>query len=147
MARGLDFDKISHVINFDVPAYPENYMHRIGRTGRAEEAGTTILFFTEKEEEFKTAIETLMEREIPQLEFPEEVELESKLAPEERSRQPEYGSQVKPDEGKGAAFHEKKEKNKKTNAGGGQWKKAMKLKHKKPLTRGDKFANKRKKKK
>ncbi|MFT5640586.1 MAG: ATP-dependent RNA helicase RhlE, partial [Cyclobacteriaceae bacterium] len=36
IARGLDLDKISHVINFDVPIYPENYMHRIGRTGRAE---------------------------------------------------------------------------------------------------------------
>jgi ATP-dependent RNA helicase RhlE len=39
MARGLDLERISHVINFDTPAYPENYMHRIGRTGRAEERG------------------------------------------------------------------------------------------------------------
>ena len=49
MARGLDLDTISHVINLDVPAYPENYMHRIGRTGRAEREGNAILMFTEKE--------------------------------------------------------------------------------------------------
>ena len=57
MARGLDLDKISHVINFDTPAYPENYMHRIGRTGRAEREGKSILFYTEKEESAKKAIE------------------------------------------------------------------------------------------
>jgi ATP-dependent RNA helicase RhlE len=51
MARGLDFSQISHVINFDVPKYPENYIHRIGRTGRAEEKGKSILFFTRKERE------------------------------------------------------------------------------------------------
>ena len=39
IARGMDLDKVSHVINFDTPIYPENYMHRIGRTGRAEEKG------------------------------------------------------------------------------------------------------------
>ncbi|MBT5859267.1 MAG: DEAD/DEAH box helicase, partial [Flavobacteriales bacterium] len=50
VARGLDLDKITHVINFDTPIYPENYMHRIGRTGRAEEEGKSILFFTEREE-------------------------------------------------------------------------------------------------
>jgi ATP-dependent RNA helicase RhlE len=48
MARGLDLEKLSHVINFDTPAYPENYMHRIGRTGRAEEQGKAILFYTWK---------------------------------------------------------------------------------------------------
>ena len=55
MARGLDLDKISHVINFDTPNYLENYMHRIGRTGRAEEEGKTILFFTKKEQASKEA--------------------------------------------------------------------------------------------
>ncbi len=39
MARGIDLEKISHVINFDTPVFPENYIHRIGRTGRAEEKG------------------------------------------------------------------------------------------------------------
>ena len=53
MARGLDLDKISHVINFDTPDYPENYIHRIGRTGRAEQQGKTVFVYTEKEERRK----------------------------------------------------------------------------------------------
>ena len=61
MARGLDFDNVSHVINFDTPDFPENYMHRIGRTGRAEKVGNTILLSTEKEQQAKAAIETLMD--------------------------------------------------------------------------------------
>src|SRR5690606_18271911 len=61
MARGLDLDKISHVVNFDTPSFPENYMHRIGRTGRAEKEGTSLLFYTEKEEAARDAIEALME--------------------------------------------------------------------------------------
>jgi len=60
IARGLDLEKITHVINFDTPNFPENYMHRIGRTGRAEEEGKAILFYTEKEMESKLAIEKLM---------------------------------------------------------------------------------------
>jgi ATP-dependent RNA helicase RhlE len=56
MARGLDLDKISHVINFDTPHFPENYMHRIGRTGRAEQDGKSILFYTDKEKIYKDAI-------------------------------------------------------------------------------------------
>ena len=51
MARGLDLNKISHVFNFDTPGFPEIYMQRIGRTGRAEDKGSSVLFFTEKEEE------------------------------------------------------------------------------------------------
>ncbi|HAN78473.1 MAG TPA: DEAD/DEAH box helicase, partial [Bacteroidales bacterium] len=88
MARGLDLDRISHVINFDTPHFPENYMHRIGRTGRATEHGKAILFFTEKEKPWKEAIEALMQMEIPEFELPEEVEVESRLTPEER---PETG--------------------------------------------------------
>ncbi len=57
MARGLDIDNISHVINFDTPKFPENYMHRIGRTGRAEREGKSILFSTENEQEYVEAIE------------------------------------------------------------------------------------------
>ena len=49
MSRGLDLDRISHVVNFDTPLFPENYMHRIGRTGRAEKEGVSFLFYSEKE--------------------------------------------------------------------------------------------------
>ena len=48
MARGLDLDLVSHVINVDTPRFPENYMHRIGRTGRAQAQGTAILTYHRK---------------------------------------------------------------------------------------------------
>ena len=60
IARGLDLDDISHVINFDTPKFPENYIHRIGRTGRAKKMGNSILLFTKDEEKNKLAIEKLM---------------------------------------------------------------------------------------
>lgn len=144
MARGLDLDKISHVINFDTPAYPENYMHRIGRTGRAEEEGKTILFFTEKEQEAKEAIEKLMDYEIPMMDFPDEVKISNESIPEEQTRiKSSYNRNTKPII-RGAAFHEKKEKNKKVNQGG-SYKFKMKS-YKKPKTRGDKIKNRKKKK-
>ena len=147
MARGLDLEKISHVINFDTPIFPENYMHRIGRTGRAEEAGNSILFFTEKEAPHKEAIETLMDYKIPVVEFPEEVEIDNNLAPEERKHDPTLSMRVPVVEGKGAAFHEKSKKNQKVNEGGGKRKKELKKKYNKPKTRGDKRQNMAKKKK
>lgn len=143
MARGLDLDQITHVINFDTPAYPENYIHRIGRTGRAEKEGQSILFYTEKEVEAKEAIETLMDYQIPLLPLPSEVQVSRELTPEEQPRNPEV--QLKPSATKissGGAFHEKKDKNKKTNQGGSYLRK-MKT-YKKPKTRGDKNFNKRK---
>ncbi len=45
-ARGLDVERISHVVNFDIPHDPESYVHRIGRTGRAGRSGTALLFVT-----------------------------------------------------------------------------------------------------
>ncbi len=147
MARGLDFEKITHVINFDVPEYPENYLHRIGRTGRAEEEGKTILFYTKKEEAAKLAIEALMKYKIPKKRFPKEVEVSTELIAEERPRMAEIKfSHKKPDdEGAGPAFHEKKEKNQKVNLGG-SYKRTIVAKYKKPKTRGDKNYNKRRKK-
>jgi len=142
MARGLDLEKISHVINFDTPNYPENYMHRIGRTGRAEEQGKTILFSTEKENAAKEAIETLMDYKIPTLDFPEEVDISEQLIPDERPKEAAIKYLRNPDiETGGGAFHEKKEKNLKTNQGGSYLRKAKK--HKRPKTRGDKNVNKR----
>jgi ATP-dependent RNA helicase RhlE len=147
MARGLDLEKISHVINFDTPTYPENYLHRIGRTGRAEQQGKSILFYTKKEEAAKESIEALMNYTIPLVDFPKGVEISKELAPEER---PQIVDPKKPRpktsrEMRGPAFHEKKEKNKKTNQGGSYLRK-MKV-YKKPKTRGDKNINKTKTKK
>src|SRR5690606_17470999 len=75
MARGLDIAEISHVINFDTPHYPENYMHRIGRTGRAEKEGRSIVLTTPSEKEFLDQIEALMEQKVPKEVLPENVEI------------------------------------------------------------------------
>ena len=145
MARGLDLEMITHVFNFNTPNYPENYMHRIGRTGRAEAKGNAILFYTSKEEEYKETIETLMKYEIPQLDFPEEVSISNELAPEEQTRIHELNNPSKTT-GLESGFHEKKEKNKKTNQGG-SYRREIAKKYKKPKTRGDKNYNLKNKKK
>ena len=137
IARGLDLERITHVFNFDTPNYPENYMHRIGRTGRAEQEGKTILFYTEKEKEDKENIELLMGYEIPTLDFPEEVPISRKLTPEEQPVIIEKIKHHKPLGEPGPAFHEKKEKNQKENLGG-SYKRIIAKKYKKPKTRGDK---------
>lgn len=142
MARGLDLDKISHVINFDTPNFPENYMHRIGRTGRADEKGKTILFFTKEERGYKDGIEKLMNFKIKQIPFPSEVDHSDELTPEERPEEREtknYNRNNKEEE-RGASFHEKSEKNSKINLGG-SYKREIKTKFKKPKTRGDKNVN------
>jgi ATP-dependent RNA helicase RhlE len=140
MARGLDFEKITQVISFDTPPFPENYIHRMGRTGRAEELGHTILFFTPKEDTSLAKIEALMDYKIPVVPFPEEVEITKELIPEERPRStaPNPHRNIKKVT-KGASFHEKSAKNKKTNQGGSYLRKMKK--YKKPQTRGDKIAN------
>lgn len=143
MARGLDLDRISHVINFDTPSFPENYMHRIGRTGRAEQEGTSILFYTEAEEDRKNAIEALMDLKINMLEIPSEVEISDKLTSEEQPAVVEINNPTKEVKA-GPSFHEKKEKNKKENQGG-SYKRIIKEKYKKPKTRGDKNYNKKRK--
>lgn len=141
IARGLDLEKISHVINFDVPRFPENYMHRIGRTGRAEQKGQSILFYTEKEVGRKEDIESLMKMEIPLTPFPETVELNRELLPEERDRQKEgnYNRNTKLNKASAESL-EKLDKNKKVNLGG-SYKRKLASKHKKPKTRGDKNQN------
>ena len=118
MARGLDISNISHVINFELPEFPELYMHRIGRTGRADATGTAISFITPREEEFKIEVEVLMNQELEIAEFPEDVEISAKLIEPEKDRQPIKFLMKKPKlEGDGA-FHEKSKKNKKVNLGG-----------------------------
>ena len=147
MARGLDLDKLSHVISFDTPRYPENYIHRIGRTGRANELGKSILFYTPLELEAKEAIEELMQMNISEKKFPSSVPLSKQLTPEERpiDENTLVGKQ-KPADIPNPAFHEKKEKNKKVNLGG-SYRRELAKKYKKPKTKGDKIANRKKKNK
>ncbi|MDQ6469372.1 DEAD/DEAH box helicase [Flavobacterium sp. LHD-80] len=118
MARGLDISDITHVINFELPEEPELYMHRIGRTGRADATGTAISFVTPREEEFKIETELLMNQELEISDFPEEVEISTKLIEPEKDRQPiKFLMKKVKLEGEGA-FHEKSKKNKKVNLGG-----------------------------
>jgi len=118
MARGLDISNISHVINFELPEFPELYMHRIGRTGRADATGTAISFITPREEEFKVEVEVLMNQELAIADFPEEVEISSKLIEPEKDKQPIKFLMKKQNLKGDGAFHEKDKKNKKVNLGG-----------------------------
>lgn len=118
MARGLDISNISHVINFEMPELPEQYMHRIGRTGRADATGTSISFVTPREEESKIEIELLMNRELPAEEFPTEVPISTQLiGPEKEKEKIKFLLKKAKLDGDGA-FHEKSAKNKKVNLGG-----------------------------
>ncbi len=149
IARGIDIEKISTVISFDTPFYPENYIHRIGRTGRAEQEGKSILFYSEKETELKEAIESLMNYTIPFNEFPEEVSVASRLTPEEKNKplDPDEVPDKKSAVAKGSSFHEKSAKNSKEKIERKSYKSKIKERYKKPLRRGDKIQNKKKKNK
>ena len=70
LSRGIDVEGISLVINFTVPHDPEDYIHRIGRTARAETTGTAMTFINDKDQKKFADIEELIEREIPKLSLP-----------------------------------------------------------------------------
>ncbi|MBP7173193.1 MAG: DEAD/DEAH box helicase [Cloacibacterium sp.] len=128
MARGLDIPDVSHVFNFEIPEVPEQYIHRIGRTGRADKEGIAISFYTPKEESLLLDIEILMDKDIPKCNFPETVRISSvKIAAEKEIVIMKNPVKVKIAEG-GGAFHEKKDKNKKINLGGPSKRKPPKTK-------------------
>ena len=66
-ARGLDIDQLPHVVNFDLPAVPEDYIHRIGRTGRAGAEGEAISLVSPEEAHLLAAIEKLLKKQIPRV--------------------------------------------------------------------------------
>ena len=74
-ARGLDIPAVSHVFNFDLPSHAEDYVHRIGRTGRAGRKGTAISIATPSDQKYLDAIEALVKQPIPRGEIPEGFEL------------------------------------------------------------------------
>ena len=119
MARGLDISDITHVFNLQFPEVPEQYIHRIGRTGRADKEGVAISFVAPYEEEKQLAVEELMNQEIEFIPFPEQVIIEEKKLEFEKDKKrfKTIGKKINVEE-KGAAFHEKKDKNKKVNLGG-----------------------------
>jgi len=69
-ARGLDVPAVSHVFNFDVPGHPEDYVHRIGRTGRAGRDGKAITLCNPRDEKALAAVEALIQKTIPRLDMP-----------------------------------------------------------------------------
>lgn len=121
IARGLDISDVTHVINFDTSRLPEDYIHRIGRTGRANKAGVAISFINEAEQEYQFEIENLMNKEIPIEVFPSAVQISKVYTEEEKpsiiDKNIKRINAIKIPIGQGA-FHEKKEKNKKVNLGG-----------------------------
>ena len=69
-ARGLDIPNVSHVLNYDVPGHAEDYVHRIGRTGRAGRKGTTIMMAVPSDDKLLNAIETLIGQPVPRTDTP-----------------------------------------------------------------------------
>uniref|UniRef100_UPI00404B6274 DEAD/DEAH box helicase n=1 Tax=Flavobacterium sp. TaxID=239 RepID=UPI00404B6274 len=117
MARGLDIRDITHVINMEFPEVPEQYIHRIGRTGRADANGIAMSFVSPKEEELQIETEILMEKELLELPLPD-IEISDVILPFEKEKVKIKFLLKKPKLEGGDAFHEKKDKNKKVNLGG-----------------------------
>ncbi len=69
-ARGIDVDSLSHVVNFDVPKSPEDYVHRVGRTARAEKTGDALLFVSPEEEKDAQRIERMIGKRLPRVTVP-----------------------------------------------------------------------------
>ena len=139
VARGIDIAEVTHVINFDVPEVPENYIHRIGRTGRADKKGIAITFITEREKPQLEIIETLMRYDVPLLSLPENLVVSDVLTEDEIPKvfMKTYQVRIPKKEEVGPAFHEKSAKNSKVNFVVRRKDRMMK-KYGKPITRGQK---------
>lgn len=110
-SRGIDVAEVSHVINFDVPQHQEDYVHRIGRTGRAFHVGTAITFMNDAEVFHMEKIEKLIRQKIERKNIPAEVVLEKTSAEERQQINREIDRQRRlADPTFKGAFHEKKAK-------------------------------------
>ena len=69
-ARGLDVERVTHVVNYDIPTDPESYVHRIGRTGRAGRSGEALLFVTPREKGLLSAIEKATRQRLTEMDLP-----------------------------------------------------------------------------
>ena len=139
VARGIDIAEVSHVINFDMPQVPEIYMHRIGRTGRADRPGIAVSFITPNEKKSQQAIEALMNYTIPILPLPDDLVISAQLTEDEMPKvfMKEIEIKLPKKEAAGPAFHPKSAKNSKVNVVVSR-KDRMMQKYGKPLTRGQK---------
>lgn len=84
MARGIDIKEINLVVNFDVPGDAEDYVHRIGRTARADATGVALTFINKKDQGKFHSIETLIEQQVPKIKTPEHI-----------GKSPEYNPRTK----------------------------------------------------
>lgn len=139
IARGLDIEDVSHVINFDMPDEPQNYVHRIGRTGRADKKGESISLVGDLDVDWLEQVEEFMKYEIPVLTLPEDLAISNELTDAELPKVNMKNilgklPKVKDDS---SAFHEKKTKNKKINVKI-RYRDKMYAKYGKPKSRGDK---------
>ena len=113
-ARGLDVSDVSHVINFEVPVVIEDYVHRIGRTGRALKQGNAITFCDPAEEYYLHQIEKLIRQKIPVKDIPDGVFVEKTEYAERQQIAREIDHQKRKDNPDfQGAFHEKKASNSK----------------------------------
>lgn len=111
-ARGIDVAQVSHVINFDLPLIYEDYVHRIGRTGRANHTGEAITFLTTPEDYHVQKIERIIRMTIPRKPLPPQVEVTETPFDEQQAMLREVDEQRrKEDPTFLGAFHEKKTKN------------------------------------
>lgn len=112
-ARGIDIQDVSHVVNFDIPALPEEYVHRIGRTARAGKEGVAISLVSPKEEERIEMIEQLIGQKIDLQALPERLEISDVLLDEEKIQTANIIYQKGRPQG-GGAFHARSAKNSKS---------------------------------
>lgn len=111
-SRGIDIQQVSHVINFDVPVVYEDYVHRIGRTGRANQSGSAITFVNPAEEFHLTQIEKVIRQHILEKPLPTELEIVPTKFEESQAIAKAIDAQrMKADPTYKGAFHEKKRKN------------------------------------
>lgn len=111
-ARGIDVAEVSHVINFDLPLIYEDYVHRIGRTGRANHSGEAITFLTMAEEYHVKKIEKIIRMTIPRKSLPPEVNVVETPFDEQQAMLREIDDQRRKENPDfQGAFHEKKAKN------------------------------------
>ena len=145
VSRGLDISDVSHVVNFDMPDDAETYIHRIGRTGRADKQGDAISFIIPRDNERVAAIETLINSRIDIEPLPENLVVSDVLTDIDKEKVIMKNVLVKQTDIKesGGAFHEKAAKNQKVNKKV-RYADKMKAKYGKPKTRGQKVKKKRK---
>lgn len=105
-ARGIDIPNISHVINYEIPNVPEQYVHRIGRTARAERSGIAVSFVDKGEGKYLRDIEKLLKDELPQMEMPSDMTEKVKTLKSRKALPPP--EKPKPDPRKGRGKSKKK---------------------------------------